>query len=104
MKIEKVLETVFLQKWKTTALILENRIVVMLFHGRYIDQHECFKHIYEHCPRWVQTSESSRKANRLGNPGGFKDPIQPYEDLYDDLLIYAQNKFGNEFKHHGRII
>ena len=107
MKIEKNLETVFLEEWNTTAFILETRIVVMLFNNKYMSRQECFEHIYEHCKGLVQTSEQFREAKRRRKEGhgdwkfyydnGF-DPLLPYEKLYDDLIVYASEKFKTEFR------
>mgnify|MGYP001570168661 CR=1 FL=1 len=36
---------------------------------------------------------------RKGEESAEKDPIKPYEELFDDLLIYASNKFKNDFKY-----
>lgn len=98
MKIEKVLETVFLEEWNTTAFILETRIVVMLFNNKYMSRQECFEHIYEYCKGLVQTSEQFREAKRRERGTGIKaDPLLPYEKLYDDLIVYASEKYKTEF-------
>lgn len=100
MKIETVLETVFIENFNTTALILENRIFVKLWDTRYCDRQSCFKYLYEFFPGRVQTSEAYKKANRCGeNTAIESDPLLPYEKLYDDLFLYAVNKFGEKFKH-----
>lgn len=97
MKFEKVLETVFIEEFNTTALILKDRVVVMLWHNKYLDRQGCFNHIYEQCKGWVQTSEAFRKAERCGERTGIKsDPILPYENLYNNLIIYAKENYASE--------
>ena len=49
MRIEKILESVYVEEFNTTALILEDRIVVCLWKDKYVDRQECFKYIYEYC-------------------------------------------------------
>ncbi len=99
MKIESIVETVYLDNWNTTAHILESRVVVMLFNNKYMDRQECFEYIHEYCLGWVESSELYREAKRDGQKIGIKsDPLLPYERLYDDLLIYAKEKFPNYFQ------
>lgn len=98
MKIETVLETVFVEDFNTTAQILKNKVVVMLWHNKYMDRQDCFKYIYEYCPGWVQTSEDFKQAERCGETIYAKqDPLLPYENLYNNLILYAKDKFGEEF-------
>ena len=98
MKIETVLEIVYVEDFNTTAMILKNRVVVMLWYDKYMDRQDCFNYIYEHCKGWVQTSEQFKEAERCGKKTGIKaDPILPYENLYNNLILYAKDKFGDEF-------
>ena len=99
VKIEKVLETIFLQEWNTTAIILETRIVVKLFLEKYMDKQECFEYISDNYNGWVQTSELYRTAKSAGQSIGIKtDPLSVYEELYESLEIYATLKFKDDFK------
>lgn len=99
MKIEKVLETVFLKEWNTTAIILETRIVVMLFNNEYMCKEECFEHIYKYCKGLVQTSEQFREAKKTRRKIGIiADPLLPYKKLYDDLKVYASEKFKKQLQ------
>jgi hypothetical protein len=98
MKIEQVLETVFIEEFNTTAMILKDRVVVMLWNNKYVDRQGCFNHIYEQCKGWVQTSEAFREADRCGKATGISsDPILPYENLYNNLIIYAKENYASEF-------
>lgn len=98
MKIEQVLETVFIEEFNTTAMILKDRVVVMLWNNKYLDRQGCFNHIYEQFKGWVQTSERFRAAERCGKATGISsDPILPYENLYNNLIIYAKENYESEF-------
>jgi hypothetical protein len=98
MKIENVLETVFIEDFNTTAHILKNRIVVSLWNNKYMDINECFNYINEYCPGWVQTSNDYRKSKELNHKTEIKiDPLLRYEKLYNDLTLYAKEKYKSEF-------
>ena len=92
MKIDKVLETVFIKEFNTTAHILRNGVVVKLWDNKYMDRAECFKYIAEHCKGWVQASEAFREAKILGRKTGVShDPIAKYIELYNDVEKYAND-------------
>lgn len=92
MEIEKVLETVFIKEFNTTAIILENRIVVALWGNKFMDKIECWEYINTYCKGWVQTSEAFKKAKINNEETGIKsDPIAPYDELYNTLEHYAIN-------------
>ena len=47
----------------------------------------------------VQTSERYREADLCGKPTAIaSDPLVPYENLYNDLLVYAKENYKKEFK------
>jgi hypothetical protein len=94
MEFKKVLGTVFIKEFNTTALILEDEIVVELLKDLYVSKEEFFTHLYENCKGIVQTSESFKEAKRCGFKTAIKsDPIEPYEKLYRELDIYAKNNY-----------
>ena len=98
LKIEPILETVFVKEWNTTAQILQSKVVVMLWHYKYYDLDECSKYIEQYMPGLVQQTEAYRKALATGEACGIKsDPCQPYKLLYHDLNAYARNKYGRHF-------
>jgi len=93
IKIEKVIEIVFIEKFNTTAIVLNSRILVRLWDGKYMDREECIKYIHKNFKGWVQTSEQFRIAKKYGEKTGIKsDPILPYENLYNELSLYAQQR------------
>lgn len=94
MKIEKVLETVFIKEWNTEAHILETDIVIRLFNNVFMNEKECFDYINEYCEGWVQTSRSFKECEKKGIPCGIKeDPLARYENLFSDLKKYAKSKY-----------
>ncbi len=88
MKIEKVIETVFLKEWNTTAHILEDDIVVCLWNNVFMNEEECFKYIHEYCKGWVSTTESYRKAIANKEETGAVDCLIRFENLYKNLKEY----------------
>lgn len=99
MKIEKVLEILFVDIFNTTAIILETKVVVKLFNGAYMCRKECFDFIHKNYGGWVQTSKNYREyKNRSENTAIAHDPLLAYEELYDELEKYASEKFKKEFK------
>lgn len=99
MKIEKILETVFIKDYNAIALILESNVVIMLWNNKFMDRKECIKYIKEYLPGLIEESRVFRRCKRRGEECGIKyDPLF-YEEIYDKLIAYAKKKFKNDFKY-----
>lgn len=89
MKIEKVLELLFVDIFNTTAIILETKVVVKLFNGAYMCRKECFDFIHKNYGGWVQTSKNYREyKNRSENTAITHDPLLAYEKLYEREKVF----------------
>ena len=73
MKIEKILESVYIEEWETTAMILEDRVVVYMGE-KYMDINQFTAYVAEKYPHWITNGQ-----------------IKQYEELYELLENYAKN-------------
>ncbi len=100
MTIDTVLETVFLKNNQTIAHILKNDIVVQIWHNNFYNKKECFNYINEYMKGIIQSHDSFKKAEKEGYKTAIKtDPLLPYHELYDELIKYAKDKFGEDFNY-----
>lgn len=102
MEIKKVLETVFIKDWNTTALIMENEVVVRLWNNVFHNRKECFEHINTYSKGWVQTTMNHRYLTKKKVPNGATEYLIPYDKLFDELEKYATSKF-KEFKNINKV-
>ncbi len=99
MKIEKILESVFIKEWNTTANILENDIYVCLHNNVFQNRKECFEYMNEYTKGLVQSSLVYRYLAKKRIPFNRENgnPLIRYDKLFDDLEKYASKKY-KEFK------
>ncbi len=99
MQIDKILETVFIKEWNTTAQILENEILIQLWYSKFYDRKECYEYINQHERGRVQTSLYYRKTkDKTTISKDYKDTLVLYDELFYNLETYALSKYNKEFK------
>jgi len=96
MDIKKILEIVFIKEWNTVAYILDDDIVVSLWHGVFLNRNSCFDYIDTYFKGWVQSSLSYRNTKQSVKT--VSDTLIKYDELYDKLENYAKETFGDKFK------
>lgn len=95
MIIDKILESIFLKEFNTTAHILENDIYVCLWNNVFMNRQECFEHINTHQKGVVQQFVSKRYLESKKIKNGYCDFIIKYDDLFDSLEKYATERFDS---------
>lgn len=96
MKTEIILEHLYIESWNTTALILKNRIVVQLFNNKYMSREDCFSHIKKRTKELNEIPWYNRHWF-INKPKGYS--LEKFEKLYNELELYAKEKFWDKFPH-----
>jgi len=95
---ETIRESVFIEKWGATALILHDRIILDFRIGKYMDEKQLSEYLCIEHPGIVQSSNDFKKAKAEGVKSAIEsDPLAPYEELYNELRIYAEGKYKVKF-------
>lgn len=103
MKIQSVLETVFLKEWNTTAHILKDDVIVAcIMQNNFMTREECFEYLNEFRKGWIQTTMQFREAEKRMMKTGAKDMIIQFDELFDGLEKYAEEKYP-EFKKSNKV-
>lgn len=103
MKIKTILETVFITEWNTTAHILKDDVIIAcIMHNNFMTREECLEHIDEHRSGLVQQTMGFRDAEKRMMKTGYEDGLIQYDELYDELEKYAEEKYP-EFKKSNKV-
>lgn len=96
MTILKTIETVFVKEFNSTAIILENDIIFQCHTLTYMNYSEHIKYVKEYKPGLVQTANFvKRNKSKNIKPN---NPLKVYDDVFNALYEYANNKFGLNLK------
>lgn len=103
MKIKTILETVFITEWNTTAHILKDDVIVAcIFANQFMTREECLEHIDEYMGGLVQQAIGFRDAEKRMMKTGYEDRLIRYDELFDELEKYAEEKYP-EFKKSNKV-
>lgn len=96
MTISKIIETVFIKEFNSTAIILENDIILQCHTHIYMNYSEHIEYVKKFKPGLVQTANFiKRNKSKNINPS---NPLKIYDDIYKALYDYANNKLGLNIK------
>lgn len=96
MNISKTIETLFVKEFNSTAMILENDIIFQCHTLIYMNYSEHIKYVKEYQKGLIQTANFV-KRNKSKNIKPI-NPLKIYDDAYNALYEYANNKLGLNLK------